>query len=140
MESYELQYSEDPAEITVTAVLRHDKARERVTSRFLVDTGAQVSMISEFTATDMKIKNSYLEYNEKMAGVKGDEFNVAPLYNTEIYLKGKDDIYRTSHKFLVNPNTRENILGMDFLNKHGLSLKIENNPEKVAEIIDKNAD
>lgn len=137
---YELNYSEDPSEITATAMLRHEKARSNATERFIIDTGSPISMISEITATNMQLKDSIVSYDERMMGVGGEEFRVAPIHNVKVYVKGKESTYKTKQKFYINPQHRENILGMDFLEKHNLSLEVETNPEKIAKIVEKNAE
>lgn len=127
-----LEYSENPSEIATSLLLRHNKARRPRTERFIVDTGSPISIISQLTATQMQIKDSVLNYNKPMGGIGGETFHGAEIYNVKFNLKGEENNYEGKHTFTVNPRSRENLLGMDFIEAHNLKLVVDRNDEKKA--------
>lgn len=126
-----VEYSEEPSDLSVGMVLNHPKARRDASERFIVDTGAQFSAISMLTAKSMQIKKSFLkQQKESAAGIKGEQIIMYVVDGFDYRIKDEDNYYEGKHTFRVNPDSRENILGMDFLEANNLTLEVDSKNKK----------
>lgn len=98
--------------------------------RALVDTGAEVSLISTRAYRQMKHRPQLAESKVALQGASGDSLHVRGLVALEFEVGG----VKTTHSFHVVDNANRNvILGCDWLTKHRVRLYFDLHKMKVGE-------
>ena len=113
-------------DITVGTMLKHRKIRSRGYVDFVVDTGSQITLLSETTRQKLQIKKSSLNYTEQFTGATNNSMNAAKLKNVKFWFKDNEgSVHTFENDVLIPERSNFDLLGLDFVENAEINFHLE---------------